>query len=130
MKEMCNEMIKLRARLNVLGIKWEDKSDSQEIRKVIYEIHCQIHEELEDIFDDSTVIGDVHDYGIDRTHFEVNGTNFSCINGRFTYGGFDEYKAPDNQGLLEVMVEGGSVEGYLTCEEVIKMVESCMKKED
>jgi hypothetical protein len=60
---------------------------------------------------------DKSDMQIDRTHFYYRGFHWSVVNGYGTYG--------EDEGLLELMsnaVNGGEPIGYLTADEVMKMV--------
>lgn len=90
---VCKEMEDLRSWLDELHIKWTDESDS--------------------------VIGTK--YWICRTHFIVNGTHFSVINGYATYGGYNEV-LEKNEGLLELMIDSNNPIGYLTAEECICII--------
>lgn len=95
---MCEEMIKLRQMLDDAGINWVDASDEIDMGFKL----CFIH----------------------RTRFEINGNQYSVINGYGTYGGYYSF-GPVNEGLLEIMGEGvnnGEPLGWLTAEEVLKEV--------
>lgn len=90
---MCEEMIKLRKWLDEHGIEWRDDSYT---------------------YDD--------DFFIHRTKFTVGDRDFSVINGRGTYGGFNSMSSY-NQGLLEMWInEKGEPTGFLTAEDVIAKV--------
>ena len=61
---------------------------------------------------------------MDRTKFEINGHQWSVINGYGSYGGYDSLE-PLNKGLLELMttcVNDGEPVGYLTAKEIIEMI--------
>lgn len=65
-----------------------------------------------------------------RTHFTINDQYISVINGSFSYGGVSIYDN-ENKGLLELWadkVNNGQPLGYLTAEDVIKIIEE-LKKE-
>lgn len=97
---MCEEMIKLREWL-----------DEQEI----------------DWFDDSCTLDTL--FFMYRTKFYIDGNSFSVINGVGSYGGCVDVNAK-NLGLLECWVyEKGAPKGYLTAEDVIRMVEDVRKKD-
>lgn len=92
---MVEEMIKFRKMLDDRGIEWVDKSDPE----------SQL-------------------YRIDRTHFWYRNYHYSVINGYGTYGG-NLYPNNGNGGLLEVMsnaINDGEPEGWLTAEDVMKLV--------
>ena len=56
---------------------------------------------------------------------KLGGVLCSVINGYGSYGGFNSFEK-ENQGLLEIWadlkINAGSPEGYLTADEIIKMV--------
>lgn len=61
---------------------------------------------------------------MERTKFMANGCEWSVIHGYGSYGGFNHFD-PD-AGLLEVMaqcVNDGNPVGWLTAEQVLKMVD-------
>ena len=64
-----------------------------------------------------------------RTHFSIKDDNVSVINGYGSYGGIIRYRDErKNQGLLEIMCSWiPDVTGYLTADEVIKIMEENMK---
>ena len=96
--EICGQMKKLRRILDEKKIAWEDKT-----------------EEMSDMVK------------IARTHFEYKGIKVSVINGFGTYGGWaganGARKEEDNEGLLEVMVSGSELCGWLTAVEAIRFIE-------
>lgn len=89
---MCEEMLKLRKWLDEQKIEWWDDSECID---TLYQMH--------------------------RTKFMVDGNLFSVINGVGSYGGC-VYVGAKNLGLLECWDEKGAPVGYLTAEDVIKMV--------
>ena len=61
---------------------------------------------------------------MERTRFVINDHTWSVIHGHGSYGGFDLFH--DDAGLLEVMaqcVNDGDPVGWLTAEQVLKMVD-------
>lgn len=55
-----------------------------------------------------------------RIRFVINGMLHSAISGQYSYGG--------DQGLIEVYTPGnGKVEGWMTAESVINMIENELK---
>ena len=93
---MVKEMLKLREMLTDKGIEWHDASTPPD-----------------------------YPLKIDRTHFNYIGFSWSVINGFGTYGGYDSFEHKKNQGLLEVMsaaVGDGEPIGYLTAENVMRLV--------
>lgn len=113
--KMCEEMKKLRAELDKRGIPWEDRSTSTPDEV----IHAWIAEGFEEKYVDVTV---------HRTRFAVGENEYSVINGYCTYGGFDPCIG-DNLGLLECMVSGNGVIGYLSVEDVINIFDKKGNKE-
>ena len=98
---VCEQMDVLRKWLNEHDIEWEDNSESWS-------------------FDD---LGKHCNHYICRTWFSIGDDNVSVINGNGTYGGID-YINGHNRGLLEMMCSWiPDVTGYLTAEEVIKILE-------
>ena len=91
---MCEEMIKLREYLDAVKIKWRD---------------------------DSECLGT--EWYMHRTKFEINGNEFSVINGVGSYGG--AMIGGKNQGFLEMWInQKGEPEGYLTADDVIKAIKN------
>lgn len=121
MKEMCQEMINLRAKLNILGIQWYDASDDEEYRKITYKLENDSYSKF--FSDCSDVKYDIHDCGIDRTHFNINDIEISVINGYGTYGGYKPHRY-SNKGLLEYM-DNKKIKtpiGYLTANDVFNLL--------
>ena len=59
-----------------------------------------------------------------RTKFEVNGNEFSVINGVGSYGG--AMIGGTNQGLLEMWInQKGEPIGYLNADDVIEAIKKC-----
>lgn len=110
--EMCKEMYKLRELLTEKRIEWHDES-------TIYP-----EEYIDNLCKGSGLERSFLDTSMYRTHFTINNTNWSAINGYGSYGGFDPIKNI-NHGLLELFNRDGSVEpiGWLTAEDVIKVCE-------
>ena len=108
---MCEEMKKLRNKLDRMGIAWEDRSDIRSDERIKYQSEHGIPEEFADL-------------SIFRTHFLYKGVHFSVINGWGTYGGYDAY-TDTNAGLLEVMYSDKEiVVGCLTADAVISLMKS------
>lgn len=65
-------------------------------------------------------------FWICRTKFKHKGIEWSVVNGFGTYGGFSLPLDAHNQGLLEAYMprQGKEPFGYLTCEELIEIVEN------
>ena len=62
-----------------------------------------------------------------RTYFNIMGDKVSVINGYGSYGGIDLI-TNNNQGLLEMMCNWiPDVTGYLTADEVIKILKEHME---
>lgn len=111
MRQMCDEMSKLRKMLDEAGIKWKDVSTvtSDEL------IEKSIAPGIDEIRADTTTY---------RTHFEHEGYFFSVIYGYNTYGGCDPLSGHDPR-LLECMTEkanGGEPQGWPTAEQVMSIV--------
>ena len=111
MRQMCEEMSKLRKMLDEAGIKWKDVSTvtSDEL------IEKSIAAGIDAYHADATIY---------RTHFESDGYKYSVIYGYGTYGGYDPFNG-DDPGLLECMTEkanGGEPQGWLTAEQVMSIV--------
>lgn len=109
--KMCDEMIKLRKKLDEIGIAWQDNSYSTP-ENVVEELVRLGHERQ---YCDVTIY---------RTHFIINDVRYSVINGYGTYGGYDPF-LDKNDGLLEVMTEtlnGGDPIGYMTADDLIKTI--------
>ena len=68
-----------------------------------------------------------NDFFIHRTKFEVNGHEFSVINGYGTYGVIVSF-GYKNQGLLELMLDGREPFGSLTAREVEDYINECLHK--
>ena len=122
MKEMCQEMIKLRAKLNILGIQWFDCSDPIKYRK----ISCDSYKESNLLIKRKC---DEHDFGIDRTKFYIDDIEFSVINGFCTYGGYRPFFDDDNKGLLELMIGSNNPYGDLTADDIIEIINAWQNKE-
>lgn len=109
--KMCDEMIKLRKKLDEIGVAWQDDSYSTP-ENVVEELVRLGHERR---YCDVTIY---------RTHFIINDVRYSVINGYGTYGGYDPFLCK-NDGLLEMMTEtlnGGDPVGYMTADDVIKTI--------
>lgn len=111
-RPICEEMKKLRQLLDERGIEWKDASaivPDKVIKKII---ECGIDK----YHADSTVY---------RTHFEVDGNNYSVIYGYGTYGGYDPFSG-DDPGLLECMtsaLNAGEPVGGMTAGDVLDVVD-------
>ena len=111
MRQMCEEMSKLRKMLDEAGIEWKDVSIVTP----------------DELIEKSIAVGiDAYhaDTTIYRTHFEHKDYHFSVIYGYGTYGGYDAFNGSD-PGLLECMTEkvnGGEPQGWLTAEQVMNIV--------
>lgn len=98
---VCEEMQKLRKMLDEKGIEWHDASETMSEDKELPMWTC-------------------------RTHFEYKGMRCSAINGFGTYGGW--YGAnpgmteDENMGLLEIMIVGKVIRGYLKAEDIMKIL--------
>ncbi len=99
---VCDEMKKLRDGLNERKIPWHDASDKG-------------------------MIGDKpSNIWICRTHLSIKGIKYSVINGYGTYGGI-AFIGQRNKGLLEAWssaINNGEVTGYLTAEEILKIIDN------
>lgn len=101
---VCKEMKKLRKWLDDNKIPWLDASDCSKLGGQVSWWMC-------------------------RTHFRIKDDEVSVINGYGSYGGITPYRGKGkNQGLLEIMCSWiPDVTGYLTADEVIKIMEEHMK---
>lgn len=109
--KMCEEMQKLRDRLDKIGIVWEDASSSTP-EPIIEEM---VRAGLERRYCDVTIY---------RTHFTINDINYSVIYGYGTYGGYDPVFDKDG-GLLELWAKNYNNDepcGYMTADDVIKAI--------
>ena len=93
--DMPEEMNKLRKMLDDMGIEWQDMSTIL--------IMDYLVENLSPI-----------DLTMFRTHFSYNGVRISVICGHGSYGG--------EEGLLEMWNGQDDPEGYLTAEDIIKIL--------
>jgi hypothetical protein len=106
---VCEEMKKLRQMLDEKGIEWHDASD---------------------------VMSEDKDWPmwICRTHFEYKGVKISVVNGFGTYGGW--YGAnpgtteKENMGLLEIMIVGKVIRGWLKAEDVMEILGEIQPEEE
>lgn len=117
MRQMCDEMKKLRKYLNDNKIKWRDISSitTQD------EFNCAVAYGIDPQFADVTIY---------RTHFSLYDYNWSVISGYGSYGGFSPLNGKDG-GLLECMtdcINGGEPVGCLSAADVIKMIKLVGKK--
>lgn len=113
MTEMCNEMQKLRDKLDERGIKWDDVSSITSEEQIMQLMQRGI-------------VRNYAEMTMWRTHFEVDGIKYSVINGYGSYGGYDPFTGK-NYGLLECMtdkVNGGDPVGHLTADEVMVIIDS------
>lgn len=98
---VCEEMKKLRKMLDEKNIPWHDASETMSEDKEWPMWIC-------------------------KTQFEYKGTRCSVINGFGTYGGW--YGAnpgmteDKNMGLLEIMIVGKVIRGWLKAEDVMKII--------
>ncbi len=103
---VCDEMKKLRQMLDERKIPWEDASDAFEENKEFPMWIC-------------------------RTHFKYKGLNISVINGFGTYGGWHGanpvFTEKENLGLLEIMINGIQLGGWLKAEDISKAIEGSEK---
>ena len=97
---VCEEMQKLRQMFDAKKIKWIDKSEEMPSSSFTM-WNC-------------------------RTHFEYNGHYYSVINGFGTYGGWfglnEGVNESENMGLLELAEGYDVIKGWITAEQVIKMI--------
>ena len=117
MRQMCDEMKKLRKYLNDNKIKWRDFSriTTQD------EFNCAVAYGIDPQFADVTIY---------RTLFSLYDYNWSVISGYGSYGGFSPLNGKDG-GLLECMtgcINGGEPVGCLSAADVIKMIKLVGKK--
>ena len=111
--EMCKEMIKLRKLLTERKIDWQDASliyPEEKIEMLYQTVGTKLDQERQ-----------YFDLTIYRTHFDVNGTHYSVINGFSTHGGFEPYENK-NYGLLECMVDENNPIGWLSADDIINMI--------
>jgi len=61
-----------------------------------------------------------------RTHFEFKGLKISVVNGFGTYGGWfganPGMTEDENMGLLEIMIVGKVIRGWLKAEDVMEII--------
>lgn len=107
--KMCEEMIKLRKLLTEHNIEWHDVSVIAN-EKVIDMLVNNFGQERQ--YCDTTIY---------RTHFDANGSQYSVISGFGTYGGFDPVENKD-YGLLECMIDDNDPKGWLTADDIIKLI--------
>jgi hypothetical protein len=100
---ICEEMKKLRAALDKMGVEWGDASD--EWKTPDYESELCF---LRTLY-------------ICRTHFSYNNSHYSVINGYGSFGGMDLFDH-ENKGFLEIRMPNGKVKGWLTSDEVIEIL--------
>ena len=108
--KICEEMIKLREGLDKRGIKWIDKSDITTEERIKYFISQGISE----LFADSTMY---------RTHFEHKGKKYSVIFGYGSFGGINAIEPSQNNSLLEMMIDDDEPVGWLTADDVLKIID-------
>lgn len=111
--KICEEMIKLRNHLDDNNIKWADDSTIPSAEQMCFLKKCG----YENKYCDTTVF---------RTKFIVNDKYFSVVYGYGTRGGVDVCSDTDG-GLLEMMVDNGEVEGWLTADNVIDYIRKELK---
>ena len=117
--KICDEMIKLRDKLDKRGIKWKDVSEitpESVIKKMV-------EKGLDRKFADTTIF---------RTHFEHDNYKYSVIYGFGTYGGVDVLSGHDF-GMLECMTEkinGGEPLGNLTAKDVLDIIDGTYKERE
>lgn len=107
--KICKEMEKLRDWLTMKKIPWKDQSEDYGLKSGEGELWMC------------------------RTKFEIGGVLCSVINGYGSFGGLSFFE-DKNKGLLEIWanekIGGGEPVGYLTADDVIKLItENYMKKE-
>ena len=117
--KICDEMIKLRDKLDKRGIKWKDVSEitPESI------IEKMIAKGVDRKYADTTIF---------RTHFEHGDYKYSVIYGFGTYGGVDVLSGHDF-GLLECMTEkvnNGEPLGCLTAGDVINIIDDKFQVSD
>lgn len=111
MIELCEEMKKLRNKLDKLGIAWTDNSfimPEDELEKMV-------SLGLKREFCDITMY---------RTYFIINDIEYSVINGYNSYGGYSPF-LDRNLGLLEIMAEtinNGNPCGNMTADDIINLI--------
>ena len=96
---VCDEMQKLRDKLDANNIPWEDASTKDSGSKDV-------------------------DWWMCRTHFQYKGHGWSVIHGYGSYGGINPYGDMSGQ-LLEVMSDalGGEPEGYCIADYIWDLME-------
>ena len=86
---------------------------------------CDEMQKLRDGLDERNIpwmdLTDKYGLWICRTHFVIKGDRWSVIHGHGSYGGFNSFEK-DKQ-LLECMYGGNEPIGWLTADEVLKMVD-------
>lgn len=107
MIEMCEEMYKLRDKLDMMDVPWEDNSYVMS-ESMIEAMHKACKKQISRDFIDATIY---------RTYFVANGVFCSVIYGFNTHGGIDPVYHQD-RGLLELMGGHKNI-GFLTADEVI-----------
>lgn len=113
MRQMCEEMKKLRKMLDEKGIKWEDCSGITPDELIEKSVATGIDKNFADVT-------------IYRTHFESDGYKYSVIYGYGTYGGYDPLSG-DDRGLLECMTDkayDGEPLGWLTAEQIMNIAKA------
>lgn len=108
--ELCAEMKKLRKQLTERNIEWKDVS-----------IICP-ESLIETMINEFGQPRQYCDTTIFRTHFSYKGKHYSVINGFGTYGGFEPIENK-NYGLLECMYADNVPIGWLTADDIIKIIE-------
>jgi len=86
---------------------------------------CEEMQKLRDGLDERKIpwkdLTDKDALWICRTHFWIKGDRWSVVHGYGSYGGFSIFEK-DKQ-LLECMYGGNEPDGWLTADEVLKMVD-------
>lgn len=86
---------------------------------------CEEMQKLRDGLDERKIpwkdLTDKDGLWICRTHFRIKGDHWSVVHGYGSYGGFNSFEK-DKQ-LLECMYGGNEPDGWLTADEVLKMVD-------